>query len=1161
MVAETRGADQLIDGRPSSGASSCRSADLLDLQSAAWQRGDPIAVETLMRKFAHTSGEADTALDLIHHEVILRSQAGESPQPADYLSRFPHLACQIKQMFEVEGYLNKCALPDGNGLGAPSTLKDVDSDRGAPPSIASVPGYAIEGVLGRGGMGVVYRARHLGLKRPVALKMVAAGAREDPDVLARFSAEADAVAQLQHPNIVHIYDVGEAAGQPFLAFELVEGQSLASFTSGTHEPPIAAAQVVVKLARALAYAHDRGVIHRDLKPANVLMTADGEPKITDFGLAKRLFADCGRTGSGSVLGTPSYMAPEQASGKSRHVGAWCDVYGLGAILYELLTGRPPFKAETPLETLRQVTMVEVVPPRRLVPTVPRDIETVCLKCLEKEPARRYPSASDLADDLERFLAGEPVEARPIGRLAHAWRWCSRNPATATLGMTLAIALVIATASILRFRAERARALGHLSRAAIAEKARSESARAASEAIWQASFAQARLERQSSVPGRRVRALQAIATAAVIRPDPKLRDEAIAWLAMVDLEPQKQWGKLPPRGVYAALGRNGRAYAIAYDDGSITIHGVVDDEVVTRIPGTGKDPYTMKFGPDGRYFAAILRAPDDAATLRMWDLHEERIAVNVPKVDPGGVPFSADGTRIAVARTFGDDKAIVVYNVATGVEESRLNGKSASINFRFSPDGTKLGIVRKEAPHLQIVEIATGKIVATMPGSASVRRIGWHPDGRCVAATAADSNIYVWRPASSTPPLRTSYSQIQEQLRTLQGHTQPVIDVVFDSEGDRLASLGLDGCLRLWDAENGTSLVSVTGDLIHVPQYLRFTGKREHQILSLEGVELGNWELHDDRIAIVRYCDGSDEMDYSSDGQVLVTAGAGGRATSWDVESAREIVTSMPAVKRHTARFVADGEVWIGGDSGLHVWSFERDPADRFRARTRLMRETPLCSPVSHSDISRSRWIVAVNELEGVGRVFSLDCEGEVVVLKGRPRMRYVSFHPDGRWIATGTFVNDKGVCQVWDARTGGAVAEVGGPDSRPAFSPDGRLLAAGSGLEYRIYATGTWQLLHAVPVRFKQRGVQGALAFSPDSSILAITDGDSVLRLVDPSTAAMLATLESPTTAKIQTMRFTPDGRRLCVSRWDATIEFWDLAKLQKRLGEFGLDWTTSASD
>jgi len=284
-----------------------------------------------------------------------------------------------------------------------------------------VPGYEILGVLGRGGMGVVYKARHSALHRLVALKMILNSDHADPLELARFRAEADALAQLQHPNIIQIFEVGECAGRPFLALEYLEGGSLAAKLAESPLPPPEAARLVETLAHAIHAAHLRHIIHRDLKPANVLLTADGAPKITDFGLAKRLDAGPGLTRTNAVMGTPSYMAPEQASGKTAEIGPAADVYALGALLYEALTGRPPFHGPTSLDTLHQVLVSDPVAPRRLQPRTPRDLETVCLKCLEKQPGRRYASASDLAEDLRRFQAGEPVRARPIYRLRRVWR--------------------------------------------------------------------------------------------------------------------------------------------------------------------------------------------------------------------------------------------------------------------------------------------------------------------------------------------------------------------------------------------------------------------------------------------------------------------------------------------------------------------------------------------------------------------------------------------------------------------------------------------------------------------------------------------------------------------------------------------------------------------
>ena len=311
----------------------------------------------------------------------------------------------------------------------------------------TIPGYDVIGVLGRGGMGVVYLARQTRLRRPVALKMILAGEHADPAELARFQSEALAVAQLQHPNIVQIHEVGEHDGLPFFSLEYLAGGSLHRKIRREPQPPNEAARLVETLARAVQYAHAHGIVHRDLKPANVLLAEDGTPKVTDFGLAKAVEDDSSRTRTGTILGTPSYMAPEQARGAVHEIGPPADVYALGAILYELLTGRPPFQGASVLDTLEQVRSREPVPPSQLL-KVPRDLETVCLKCLQKEPRKRYVSAEALADDLRRFVDGLPVLARPVSAPERAWRWCRRNKLVAGLaaGMFLSLATAVAVLS-------------------------------------------------------------------------------------------------------------------------------------------------------------------------------------------------------------------------------------------------------------------------------------------------------------------------------------------------------------------------------------------------------------------------------------------------------------------------------------------------------------------------------------------------------------------------------------------------------------------------------------------------------------------------------------------------------------------------------------------
>ena len=304
--------------------------------------------------------------------------------------------------------------------------------------LPEVDGYEILAELGHGGMGVVYKAHQQRLSRFVALKMIRAGSLAKPEDLARFRIEAEAVAKQRHPNIIQIFDIGEVGGLPFVALELLEGGSLDAFLAGTPQPGEASAKLLATLARAIHAAHQAGIIHRDLKPSNVMFGADGTPKITDFGLAKRLEEE-GYTETGQVLGSPSYIPPEQAQGRAKEVGPAADVYALGAILYEMLTGRPPFKGKTPVETVMQVLNEDPVPPSHLQSQVPRDLETICLKCLAKEPHKRYPSALALADDLDRYLADRPIQARRTPVLERGLKWVRRRP---TMSCLLAVACLI-----------------------------------------------------------------------------------------------------------------------------------------------------------------------------------------------------------------------------------------------------------------------------------------------------------------------------------------------------------------------------------------------------------------------------------------------------------------------------------------------------------------------------------------------------------------------------------------------------------------------------------------------------------------------------------------------------------------------------------------------
>jgi tetratricopeptide (TPR) repeat protein len=386
-------------------------------------------------------------------------KAGQAPEREVWLARYPDLAGQLAAFLEQQDRLLRMTEPlrtiaESAGYFGSHAIGPVPNGNGTShgrmsAAVHNFGDYELEGEIARGGMGVVYRARQISLNRLVALKVLPGGPLANNDDLRRFHMEAAAIAVLDHPNIVPIYEVGEHEGLSYFAMKLIDGASLAQGLPASVADPRAAAQLLATVARAVYHAHQRGVLHRDLKPSNIVIDAQGQPHVTDFGLAKRVEGNSELTQSGAILGTPSYMAPEQASGNRKAITTATDVYGLGAVLYALLTGKPPFRGDTVLETLDQVRQQSPEPPSGVGRDVDRDLETICLKCLEKEPARRYGSALELAEDLERWLRGEPIAARPAGRLGRAWRWCRRNPALAVLaGATVAsVILLLAGAGI------------------------------------------------------------------------------------------------------------------------------------------------------------------------------------------------------------------------------------------------------------------------------------------------------------------------------------------------------------------------------------------------------------------------------------------------------------------------------------------------------------------------------------------------------------------------------------------------------------------------------------------------------------------------------------------------------------------------------------------
>jgi serine/threonine protein kinase len=431
---------------------------LLDRQRQSWLSGSRPPVEDLLDG-SSLRDDAEAQLDLVYNEIVLREELGEEPSVEEYVRRYPHLREELEVHFEVHhAILNPLLIKTAQLAGMDTQPDTPEQARVAWPE---PPDYEILHLLGEGGMGVVYKARHRRLRRIVALKMFRPGRQPSQREVLRFQTEAEAIARLHHPNIVQIFEIGSWNGLPYLALELAEHGTLVHKLQQLPFAPRAAAELIETLARAVHHAHQQNIIHRDLKPANVVFTADGTPKITDFGLAKVLQdeADMPRdaTRTGEPIGTPRYMSPEQATGCTDGIGPATDVHALGTLLYESLTGRAPFVAASVVETLQKIRSEEPLAPRRLQPSIPRDLETICLHCLQKEPARRYTTAAALADDLRRFLNREPIMARPTPIWERVWKWCRRRPTHAAL-LAVVVLLMLSgiAATVIRDKMEQQR---------------------------------------------------------------------------------------------------------------------------------------------------------------------------------------------------------------------------------------------------------------------------------------------------------------------------------------------------------------------------------------------------------------------------------------------------------------------------------------------------------------------------------------------------------------------------------------------------------------------------------------------------------------------------------------------------------------------------------
>jgi WD40 repeat protein/serine/threonine protein kinase len=1112
------------------------------------------------------------------------AEAGQAPDPEGWLAQHPDLADELRSFLadragfrRLAGELPAAPPPAAGAAGAPTLAPGAPRSETKLDTVRYFGDYELLEEVARGGMGVVFRARQVSLNRVVALKMILAGQLASHDDMERFRREAEAAANLDHPNIVPIYEVGEHEGQQYFSMKLVEGSSLGQQLPELQRDPKAAARLVAHVARAVHYAHQRGILHRDLKPANVLLDKEGQPHVTDFGLAKRIAGDSKLTQSGAVVGTPSYMPPEQAGGKKGLTLA-ADVYALGAILYECLTGRPPFRAETPMDTLLQVLEREPERPRALNPRLSRDLETICLKCLQKEPGRRYGSALELAEDLERYLRGEPIEARPVGRTERLWRWCRRNPAVAALIVAVVLAMAVGTVISTQF-ALRAADEAHLAQQE-SERARQSEFRTLRN-LYVSQMNQAWLSWQAAQVSRVRELLDAqeprhtgghdfrgfewhylhrllqTERRTLRKPAPRAQ-----WLSgegrMVAFRPgtsQVAWVESPGGGMSPrrALNKDGDRIAVLEEPDEAAFPKVVLCDMATgRMIRTFPRLKDVVFSSNGKYLAggSKYRAASEIAILDV-DTGEKLASLPCGRL----YAFSPDGKVLAVVSSIEGlpNEGVLLWEWASRTKPAKLSrDQTSAVTVAFSPDGKWIASGSVYGSGL-VWDAQTGRKTISLKGHTNViTSVVFSPDGKLLATASYDRTIRIWDAAtgkevralvghsglvtevafSSDGKILVSGATDQtarvwdasdgRQLRVYRGHASALLSVALSSDGKLLATAALDGSVKLWDAARDQEVRSfaVPGPVEELPLAWEPSSDR----LAVGGSELRLWDVTQWRRA----------SDLSATGSMTGSMTWGPYYVAYSADGRRLVSLALVIPDEADRKLVTEVAIRDAGEKKPRTWTIE----GRMQGKMAL-------SPDGRHLALHARRLTAIE-------VWDLDAGRRISTLEKNKRaygLAALVFTRDGKYLAVAEVSIEGGnpaVQLILKEVTGGrtvATSPVLADEVRHlAFTPDGQqVLAVGRNRAY-LWDIASGKQVHGFPLNTEVL----TTSFSPDGKRLATSGLEGQVALWDVATGQQLLTLPGFRGA-LSALAFSPDGTRLAGSSQEGDrgmVKVWDARPL-----------------